>query len=400
MKTLRKLLSRLLFTLSLASSALALAEDTPLLLHAARVFDGTTLKTNTSVLISGDKITQIDNRDAFKDSTAKVIDLGDATLLPALIELHAHLAYQHIPADTVLRHGIGTLRDVGGVLHPPYGGNGSLRVLTSGLIMTAPNGYPIPNMGADNLAIPVATESQARQIVRELINAGAVIIKIALEVGNEVGAPWSSGHHHGHSDSHAEHGKPPHAMPLLSEAIVKAIVDEAHKNGRKVTAHLAETKGVTLAINAGVDEWAHIPCDAIPEKLLKKAAAQNVKIITTFDTLSKCSGVAHNAHTWAALGGEFLYGAEIAHPDIPWGIDAQELNLMMHLAKLSPLDVLHTATAKAGAYLNIPLLGTLQSGAPADLIAVRGDVTHNFKPLEYPDLVISGGRIVVNRFEK
>lgn len=408
MKPTFKLLCRLLFVLSLSSSALAIAEETPLLLHAARVFDGTTLRTNTSVLINGGKITQIDNRDAFKNSTAKVIDLGDATLLPALIELHAHLAYQHIPADTVLRHGIGTLRDVGGVVHPPYGGDGSLRVLTSGQIITAPDGYPIPNMGADNLAIPVATEDQARQTVRDLINGGAVIIKIALEPGNEAGAPWSAGHHHGHSApaeqphhaKHGEHDKPAHTMPLLSEAIVKAIVDEAHQHQRKVTAHLAETKGVKIALSAGVDEWAHIPCDAIPEPLLKQAVAQNVKIVTTFDTLSKCSGVAHNAHTWAALGGGFLYGSEIAHPDIPWGVDAQELNLMMHLAKLPPLEVLHTATAKAGEYLNIPLLGTLQSGAPADLIAVRGDVMHNFKPLEYPDLVISGGKIVVNHFDE
>ncbi|MDD1609743.1 MAG: amidohydrolase family protein [Methylococcaceae bacterium] len=199
---------------------------------------------------------------------------------------------------------------------------------------------------------------------------------------------------------HAEHGKQPQAMPLLSETIVKAIVNEAHQHGRKVTAHLAESKGVKLAINAGIDEWAHIPCNPIPEALLKKAVKQKVKIVTTFDTLSKCSGVAHNAHTWTALGGEFLYGAEIAHPDIPWGIDAQELNLMMHLANLSPLEVLHTATAKAGQYLNIPLLGTLQRGAPADLIAVRGDLMQNFKVLEYPDLVISGGKIVVNYFEK
>ncbi|MCX7067431.1 MAG: amidohydrolase family protein [Methylococcales bacterium] len=400
MKPTFKLLCLLLFILSLSNSTLAIAEETPLLLHAARVFDGTTLRTNTSVLISNGKIVQIDQREAFKSTVANVIDLGDATLLPSLIELHAHLAYQHIPADTVLRHGIGTLRDVGGTVHQPYGGDGSLRVLTSGQIITAPNGYPIPTMGADNLAIPVASEAQARQTVRELIKGGAVVIKIALETGNEVGAPWSSEHHHGHSDPHAEHGKPPHAMPLLSEAIVKAIVDEAHQHQLKVTAHLAETKGVTIALNAGVDEWAHTPCDAIPETLLKKAVDQGVKIVTTLDTLSKCSGVAHNAHTWAALGGEFLYGSEIAHPEIPWGIDAQELNLMMQLAKLSPLEVLHTATAKAGQHLNIPLLGTLQSGAPADLIAVKGDAMHNFKPLEYPDLVISGGKIIVNHFEK
>lgn len=393
MKIPLNLLSRLLFILCLFSSTFVIAEETPLLLHAARVFDGNNMRTNTSVLISNGKIARIDSRDALKNTAAKVIDLGDATILAGFIELHAHLDFQHIPADTVLRHGITTLRDVGGPVHQPYGGDGSLRVLTSGQIITAPDGYPIPNMGADNIAIPVASEAQARQTVRDLINGGAVIIKIALEPGNEAGAPWSSGHHHAHA-------KPPHAMPLLSEAIVRAIVDEAHQHSRKVTAHLAESKGVKLAVNAGVDEWAHIPCDAIPEPLLKKAAAQRVKIVTTFDTLSKCSGAAHNAHIWSALGGEFLYGAEIAHPDIPWGIDAQELNLMMHLANMKPLEVLRTVTSKAGQYLNIPLLGTLQVGAPADLIAVRGDATQNFKLLEYPDLVMSGGKMVVNYFDK
>ncbi|MDD1609744.1 MAG: amidohydrolase, partial [Methylococcaceae bacterium] len=146
----------------------------------------------TSVLITKGQITQIDNREAFKATVATVIDLGDATLLPGFIELHAHLDFRHIPADTVLRHGITTLRDVGGTVHQPYGGEGSLRVLSSGQIITAPNGYPIPNMGAENIAIAVATETQARQTVRDLIKGGAVIIKVALEPGNEVGAPWTT----------------------------------------------------------------------------------------------------------------------------------------------------------------------------------------------------------------
>jgi imidazolonepropionase-like amidohydrolase len=395
MKIFFKLLPRLLLSVSLLNPMLVLADDNQaLLLHAARVFDGTKMRTNTSVLIEHGKIVQIDSNAAFKNTVANVIELGDATLLPSLIDLHSHIAFQKIPEQTILANGIGTVRDVGGVVHQPYGGDGSLRVLTSGQIITAPNGYPIPMMGADNLAIPVADETQARQAVCDLINGGAVIIKIALEVGNEIGAPWT-GHHHGHS-SHETH---PKTMPLLSEAIVKAIVDEAHQHHRKVTAHLAEANGVKRAINAGVDEWAHTPCDVIPQALLKKAVAQGVKIVSTLDTLSKCTGVTQNAHIWTALGGEWLYGAEIAHPDVPWGIDAQELNLLMHLAQLSPLDVLHTATAKAGQYLNIPLLGTLQHGAPADLIAVKADVTHNFKALEYPDLVISGGKIVVNHFE-
>jgi imidazolonepropionase-like amidohydrolase len=50
----------------------------------------------------------------------------------------------------------------------------------------------------------------------------------------------------------------------------KALLPKTVKQGRKVTAHLAESKGVKIAIEAGVDEWAHTPCDAIPDALLKK----------------------------------------------------------------------------------------------------------------------------------
>lgn len=409
-------LKPLLLALSLFTATSAIAEEAPpqaLLLHAARIFDGTDFKTDTSVLVVNSKISQIGKRDTFKGTTAKEIDLGDATLLPGLIELHAHLDYQHIPAETVLKHGITTLRDVGGPVHPPVGGDGSLRVLTSGPIITAAEGYPIASMRAANIAIAVSTEDEARAAVQQLVKDGAVIIKIALEPGNEQGAPWSGGHAHGHGHheqaasvehknshhkpkQHTAHNTP--SWPLLPLNVVKAIVNEAHALNRKVTAHIAEEKGATLAIDAGVDEWAHTPCDALPEPLLKKAVAQKVKIVTTLDTLSKCTGLGHNAKLLSSLGAEFLYGSEIAHPDIPWGIDANELMLMMHLANMPMLDVLRSATSKAGAYLDLPLLGTVQANAPADLIAIKGDLRESFKPLEYPDLVISGGKIVVNNF--
>lgn len=374
-------------------------EQTPILIHAARVFDGTTIRADTSVLVVGGVVAQLDSREAFKSIKAKVIDLGDATLLPGFIELHAHLGFHHIPADTVLKHGITTIRDVGGPLHQPYGGDGSLRVLTSGPIITAPGGYPIPALGTENIAIAVATEQQARKTVRTLVNGGAVVIKVALEPGGETGAPWASGHHHAGAKHHEAH-PPKKTWPLLPENIVKAIVDEAHKQGRKVTAHLGEAQGAKLALAAGVDEWAHLPCAVIPDALLKKAVQQKVTTITTLDTLSKCPGIVHNAKALAALGGNLLYGAEIAHPDIPWGIDAQELIAVMHTTNMQPLDILRTATSKAGRYLNSPLLGTLQPGAPADLIAVKGDPTHDLKILEYPDLVMSGGHCILNNFER
>lgn len=46
------------------------------------------------------------------------------------------------------------------------------------------------------------------------------------------------------------------------------------------------------------------------------------------------------------------------------------------------------------------LLGTLLPNAPADMIAVRGNAFERFKLLEYPDLVLSGGRSIVNHFKK
>ena len=367
-----------------------------ILIHAARVFDGHSLRTDTSLLISNGKVIQVDRRAVIHSEATKVIDLGDATILPGFIELHAHLAFQKVPEHIVLKHGITTIRDLGGPLHQPYGGDGSLRVLTAGSIITAPHGYPIPIFGLNDSVIPVTSEDQARKIVNDLVEGGAVVIKVALEPGGEAGAPWASGHHnHGHNkNKHNSH----HQWPLLSEEIVTAIVDEAHKLNRKVTAHIGEAQGAEIALNSGVDEWAHMPCAVIPENLLSRAVEQQVTIISTIDTLSKCAGIFHNTKRLASLGAEILYGAEIAHPDIPWGIDTQELNYLKKLGNLSAIDTLKTVTSKAGKHLNYPLLGTLQSGAPADIIAVKGNPLEKFKRLEYPDLVISGGKVIVNNF--
>ncbi len=385
-------------------------EPKSILLKADRIFDGHSFKSDIAITVKNGVIENIDPGDSQPPSNVKVVDLGDATILPGFIELHAHLSFQKVPEDTVLKHGITTIRDLGGPVHKPYGGNGRLRVLTSGPIITAPGGYPIPILDATNIAIAVSNEKEARNAVRKLILGGAVVIKVALEPGGEAGAPWSSSHgHHRHDQPKIDHGNShrrpghndfhmPQKWPLLPEMIVKAIVDEAHKNNRKVTAHVAEEKGVQIAINSGVDEWAHMPCEVIPVSLLKLAKDNNVRIVSTLDTLSKCPGVAHNSAAWKSLGGELLYGAEIAHPDIPWGIDAQELLYFMIVARMSFVDTLRAATSKAGLHLNLPLLGTLKRGAPADIIAVKGDPSQNLKLLEYPDLVISGGEIIVNNF--
>jgi imidazolonepropionase-like amidohydrolase len=86
---------------------------------------------------------------------------------------------------------------------------------------------------------------------------------------------------------------------------------------------------------------------------------------------------------------------------VPWGIDAQELGLMLQAAHgaLTPPEVLSAATARAGEQLGLAPLGRLVEGAPADLIGVRGNPLQQFKLLEYPDLVVSGGATIVQPIE-
>lgn len=369
------------------------SKQPPVLLTATRVFDGFALHTDYSILVADGKVAEIGPTKQIRKHGVRELNLGDATILPGFIEMHGHMAFQNIPRDTVLRHGITTVRDVGGPLLPPSGGNGSLRFLTSGPIITTPGGYPIPVFGQPGhghgeIAAAVETPEQAREVVRRLVKGGAAIIKIGLDPGGEAGAPWTTGH----TPSVA----PP--WPMLSLETVKAIVDEAHKQGKQVAAHLSEPHGVELSLVAGIDEWSHIPCMEIPDNLLQQAVQQNIRIVTTIDALSHCPNIHQNTVKLAKLGARFFYGAEIAHTDIPWGIDAEELHLMMRLTGMTALTVFQTATSKAGAELGLAPLGTLTPGAPADIIAVKGNAFEKFKLLEYPDFVMSGGQEIVNRF--
>ncbi|GAB4255821.1 MAG: hypothetical protein Kow0065_04160 [Methylomicrobium sp.] len=367
---------------------------------ADRLFDGITLQENKTLLIEGNTVQRVGSFDELQHACSYRVNLGNATLMPGFIESHAHLTFQNVDADTVLKHGVTTVRDTGGPLLAPQGGDGRLRILSAGPIIQAAGGYPLNVFGGsggyDSVGIVAHSTDEARTIVRHLIEGGAEIIKIALEPGGESGAPWSYDH---------GHGAPPAApWPMLSQDIVEAIVAEAHAYGKKVTAHIGENEGATLALAAGVDEWAHIPCAAVDDALLQQAVEQGVTFVTTVDTLSSCQGIYVNLMKLGDLlktatsGAQLIYGSEIGHDNVPWGINAQELHLLLHMAGMTPQAIFQAATAKAGEHLDRAPLGTLTAGAPADMIAVRGNPFTRFKPLEYPDLVMSGGRVVVNRF--
>jgi imidazolonepropionase-like amidohydrolase len=102
---------------------------------------------------------------------------------------------------------------------------------------------------------------------------------------------------------------------------------------------------------------------------------------------------------------KLIYGSEIGHDNVPWGINGEEMHMMLHLTHgegnidfNDVINVFRSVTSEAGEHLGLAPLGTLTAGAPADIIAVRGNPIERFKLLENPDLVMSGGKIIVNKF--
>ena len=380
-------------------------------LIANQLFDGVNEpEANKGVLIQNGKIKQVGTSEQLLALCANKIDLGDATIMPGFIESHAHITFQNVRKDTVLEHGVTTAQDTGGPLLPTEGGNGSLRLLSTGPIIQAESGYPLniftqPSPGGvyNQIGYPIpstATKSQVEEVVQHLVDGGASAIKISLEKGNkvtEIGAPWLQ--------PHGTDPVPDGPWPILSLKKVQWIVAKAHSLDRRVIAHVGEQIGFDRALAGGVDELAHMPCAAISLESLNEAAHSDITITTTIDTLGSCAGIHQNAHELAHImehhgggGSKFNYGSEIGHDNVPWGINGEELHMMLHLTGMSVVDIFKSATSKAGERLGIPGLGTLSPGAPADIIAVKGNPFVKFKILEYPDLVMSGGRIVVNKF--
>jgi imidazolonepropionase-like amidohydrolase/streptogramin lyase len=230
---------------------------------AATVFEGARLITgdggapieNSAFVVENDRITGVGRKGAVKaPAGATRVDLAGKTVIPALVDAHVHLGYRKglsFTADNYTRENLLDILDrfayfgVAAVLEAGTGRGELPFQVRSGArsgarFLTAGRGFAMPNAGPGvpmrDAAFGVTTEAEARDDVRTLAANKPDLIKIWVDDRNGT----------------VEKLKPP---------LYRAIIDEAHKHGLRVMAHIARLDDAKDLLRAGVDGFGHVVRD-------------------------------------------------------------------------------------------------------------------------------------------
>jgi imidazolonepropionase-like amidohydrolase len=418
-------------TVSLGYAQSADSSPKPIALKAAHLFDAVSgkLLDNGVIVISGETIKSVGSG-IDVPSDAKVIDLGNATLMPGFIDAHVHLSdassdnwykdfyngIMRFPAEQALygahyakitlEGGVTTVRDVGS---QDYISLGLRNAIAAGMI-------PGPRMLVSNYAIG-STGGHADQDPyppQRIAPAGPILgvcngpdecreaVRYQLKYGADVIKFMPSGGVLSLSD--------PVDNVQLTQDEMNAIVSEAHAWKRKVAAHCHGDRAAKMAIAAGVDSiehgtflqddtlvemkkrhvylvptlsatyWVSKNFDKFPPAIIVKARAASAQAAKMFQHAVKI-GVPIALGTDAAVG--------------PHGKNALEFSLMAQNG-MTPAQALMAGTANGADLLGVAdQTGTLQPGKAADIVAVPGDPLADIEATQHPSFVMKQGVIYV-----
>jgi imidazolonepropionase-like amidohydrolase len=387
--------------------------------------------TGQAITIEGDKIVSVGPAADIKSAPGTdVVDLPNATVLPGLIDAHTHLTgdpkdlgYESLgistPRETLigarnarvtLQAGFTTVRNVGAGGYSDVALRDAINdgdipgphMLVSGPPMGITGGHCddnllAPEFHATELGVADGVDA-VRHKVRENIKYGADLIKICA-----TGGVMSK-------------GDDPNASQYTREEM-KAIVEEAHRLGRKVAAHAHGAQGVSWASDAGVDsiEHGHLMDDS-SIATLKKNGTYVVPTLYLMDWNRDNLGKRHapdyivrKMQTVSAVGQNnlkkaFAAGVKVAFGTdaavYPHGLNAHEFAVYVRLG-MTPLQAIQTATIHGADLLGwSDKIGTLEPGKWADLIAVDGDPLKDVTTLEHVKFVMKSGEVVRNEYAK
>jgi len=406
----------------------ARAADEVTVLKAARLFDGKTMHSPGVLVLKGDRIVSMTSGNAGSD--AHIVELGDVTLMPGLIDCHTHVApfmvashYLVQPgrtadnvgeaaimgmrsAQAMLHNGFTTLRDVGGGWGIDIAVRDSIndgyiqgpRILCAGPSLSITGGHGDANDLPEYVTVDQSTIEGGvsygpygfREKVREHVKRHVDVIKILATGGVlSYGDVWD--------------------VPQLNLDEIQAIVDESTKFGRKVAAHCHGDKGISVAVEGGVHSIEH--CTGVGEATLKNMQQRGTHLVPTVWALDSIlvpgnpnhipEGSVHKAQNAAKLRDEGMQRALASSVSIAYGTDAgvfphKENNKdFAILAKMGmhPIDVMKSATSTAAGLLGTNDRGTLAPGKLADVVAFSGDPSRDIALLERtPAAIYLGGK--------
>jgi imidazolonepropionase-like amidohydrolase len=340
---------------------------------------------DAAVLIREGRIAAVGTVAQVKASeTARVIDVGGATVLPGFINAHVHGSYDEDTLKAWARGGVTTVRDMatGQPVKDAFAFRDGLRddlqcarLVAAGRMVTVPDGYPIARWGVDS--ITVTSPEDARQKVDQLLDDGADFVKIPLESGAIFGF----------------------SMPMLSPEETAAIVETAHARGAWVSAHVSVTRDLEKALDAGVDDIAHMVTDKLPDELAARVVESDTYWVPTIE-LWKGVGYGLGAHVvdnlrrFVEAGGKVALGTDYAgapNVDFDLGMPIHEIEWMQE-AGMTPLQIVVAATKHAAHVCNLGQeFGTLEVGKIADILVVDGDPLEDIHALTRTKMVFREG---------
>lgn len=348
------------------------------LLTAARALVGPDLEVLTDPVLRIEEgvMVEVTSGAAPPGNGMQVIDAGDVTLLPGFIDTHVHLGFH--PSEDILAGGVTTVRDLGAPTETIFEqvtrartDRTIPRVLAAGPMLTVPGGYPTRAAWAEpGTGSPVTTPEEASAAVAELNERGSSIIKVALN---------------------------PPVGPTLDGATLGAIVDVAHRLGLKVTGHIHGLEQLDKALDAGVDELAHMlmSTEEIPDRTIARMVSSGMVVVPTLSIRSKrdLKVAIANLERFRVAGGRVVYGTDLGNEGPMPGIDPLEVRAMER-AGYSSLEIIRSATVDAAAWLGLDDLGAIRAGADADIIGVSGEPEVDTKALTEVTFVMREGSVV------
>ncbi len=418
-----------LSSLALAAQSLSAQSPSVTAIRAARLIvgDGTQIESPV-VVITGERITAVGTAAQVRvPPGAKVIDLTGYTLMPGFFDMHTHITsidndggdlsvlketaahgaiYAVINAKKTLDAGFTTIREAGSTNFVDVAVRDAVnrglipgpRIHASGPSLGSTGGHADVNGWSPTIAIPgtgaiVDGVDAIRHQVRLNVKYGADQIKFVatggiLSVGDAVNAPQ------------------------YGDDEMKALVDEAHRLGRKVMAHAHGGAGLLAAVNAGVESIEHgslvddaaiaamkahgtylVPTLIILEEIVKDGVKKGVPA----NSIAKATAIAAERRTRLRhayqSGVKFALGTD-ATGDIH-GRNGEEFRYMVDILGATPMEAITIGTMNAATLLGVDKeFGSVTVGKVADLVAVQGNPLQDIALLAHVQFVMKGGVVV------